>query len=154
MCHLELKFPNHFCDDPYPLEDVRAATEFMLQGTDSSVIQPSPVEKKSIAMKPEDLQTFMEMFAKTIVNAIGNRGAPAQRQQVSFARPLVPEGKMYHYCGAQDHYLRDCPECVAAIETGKCKKNAEGKLVLPSGSFVPCQIPGIYIRDHVEEWHR
>src|ERR1700677_2273039 len=97
MCRVELKFPDHFRDNPYPLEDVRAATEFVLQGTDSSVIQPSPVEKKSIAMKPEDLQTFMETFAKMIVNAIGNRSEPAQRQQVLFACSLVPRGNACHY---------------------------------------------------------
>ncbi|EED84992.1 predicted protein [Postia placenta Mad-698-R] len=40
------------------------------------------------------------------------------------------------------------------IRDGKCKRNTEGKIVLPNGSFCPRTIPGLTIRDRIYEWHR
>jgi hypothetical protein len=37
---------------------------------------------------------------------------------------------------------------------GKCKRNVEGKIVLPSGAFIPRDIVGKYMKDRFDEWHR
>jgi hypothetical protein len=36
----------------------------------------------------------------------------------------------------------------------KCKKNLEGKIILSNGQFTPRSIPGRFIKDHIDEWHK
>jgi hypothetical protein len=40
------------------------------------------------------------------------------------------------------------------IQTGKCKRNIEGKITLPSGAFIPRNVPGLYFKDHFDKCHR
>jgi hypothetical protein len=40
------------------------------------------------------------------------------------------------------------------IEKGMCKRNSEGKVVLPSGAYVPRDIPGNLLSERIKEWHR
>jgi len=40
------------------------------------------------------------------------------------------------------------------IEEGKIHKNQEGRIVLSSGAYIPRNIPGQWILDRVDEWHR
>ena len=37
---------------------------------------------------------------------------------------------------------------------GKCKRNSEGKVVLPSGISVTSDIPPGLLKDRIDEWHR
>src|SRR3981189_1754073 len=58
------------------------------------------------------------------------------------------------FCGLPGHFISECLVCQAYIVDGKVKKNAEGKIVLPSGSFVPRTIPGRFIKNRVDEWYK
>jgi len=58
-----------------------------------------------------------------------------------------------NFCGT-NHFIRDCEQVNDYVRAGKCKQNIEGKVVLPSGSFVPHSIQGALLRDRIEEWHR
>jgi len=40
------------------------------------------------------------------------------------------------------------------IKTGRCKRNAEDKVVLLSGAYIPREIPGKNTCEHCDEWHR
>jgi hypothetical protein len=40
------------------------------------------------------------------------------------------------------------------ITNEKCKENLEGKIVLPNGQYTPRSIPGRYIKDRIDEWHK
>jgi hypothetical protein len=40
------------------------------------------------------------------------------------------------------------------INEGKCKRNAEGKGVLPNSQYTPRNIPGCFIKERVDEWLR
>ena len=44
-----------------------------------------------------------------------------------------------NYCG-EEHFIRDCPHVPHNIAAGKCKRNQDGKVVLPSGTYVPRDI--------------
>ena len=41
-----------------------------------------------------------------------------------------------------------------AIRFGKCKHSPKGKVVLPTGAHVPHSITGMWLHNHVDEWHR
>lgn len=164
---LEIKFPDHIRDDPYELEGVYKAAEFVLTGSTTGAAihhlsnsnSPQMSSSSKIPIKEEDFKSYMDSFAKSIIKAIGNQRqpsvAPPTNQQPSFARPLVPPDELHcHWCGGIGHFTRECPDCKDAITAGKCKRNDAGKIVLPNGQFVPRQIPGVWIKDRVEEWHR
>jgi hypothetical protein len=40
------------------------------------------------------------------------------------------------------------------ITNEKCKRNLEGKIVLPNGQYTPRNIPGRFIKDRIDEWHK
>jgi hypothetical protein len=52
------------------------------------------------------------------------------------------------------HFISKCLTCQDYIAKGKCKKNADGKVVLPNGQFTPRNIPGQFIKERINEWHR
>ncbi|KAF8223469.1 hypothetical protein L208DRAFT_1517424, partial [Tricholoma matsutake] len=56
------------------------------------------------------------------------------------------------FCSLSGHFISDCLVCQTYINNGKCKKNAEGKVVLPNGQFTPRNIPGHCIKDRIDEW--
>jgi hypothetical protein len=58
------------------------------------------------------------------------------------------------FCSQSGHFISDCLVCASYINEGKCKKNAEGKIVLTNGQFTPRNIPGRFIKDHIDEWRR
>ncbi|KAF8219341.1 hypothetical protein L208DRAFT_1341241 [Tricholoma matsutake] len=58
------------------------------------------------------------------------------------------------FCGLTGHFISDCLICQSYINEGKCKKNTEGKIVLPNGQFTPQSIPGHFIKDRIDEWTR
>jgi hypothetical protein len=57
------------------------------------------------------------------------------------------------YCSELDHFINDCARVIEDIQTGKCKRNADGRVVLPSGAFVPRVITGKDLRSRIEKWH-
>ena len=58
-----------------------------------------------------------------------------------------------NYCG-KEHFIHDCPCVPHNIAAGKCKRNQDGKVVLPSGTYIPRDITGKCLCDHVNKWHR
>jgi hypothetical protein len=79
---LELKFPNHYPNDPYPLTDVRDAAKFVLAGTNtlsigishstshSASVSNTSKSSDTAYIKSEHLSTIFDQFASTIVSAI------------------------------------------------------------------------------------
>ena len=164
---LELKFPNHYPDDPYPINDILDAAKYVLHGTSSvalpydiPVATPAP-PTESVGIKKEDFTAYLDRFAQQLVQALGNRsgnrngGPPASgsaSQASAIPRPLN-EG-LCNFCGQSGHFLSSCLVCEEYINDGKCKRNADGKIVLPTGAFCPRVIPGQWLRDRINEWHR
>ncbi|KAF8222443.1 hypothetical protein L208DRAFT_1322593 [Tricholoma matsutake] len=171
-CHLELKFPDHYPDDPYPLDDIHAAAKFVLAGTTSSRTPsastsqvPSssststsiPTTSTSLPqIKTEDLSMILKKFVTTLVMALtgarpnnNNNNSPHVNQ--GFCQDQL-KNLVCIFFGLLGHFISDCLVCQTYINNGKCKKNAEGKVVLPNGQFTPQNIPGHCIKDHIDKW--
>jgi len=54
----------------------------------------------------------------------------------------------------EDHFIRECKLVAKYIKTGRCKRDAEGKVVLPSGAYIPREILGKNMHKRCDEWHR
>ncbi|KAI0949356.1 hypothetical protein AcW1_008990 [Taiwanofungus camphoratus] len=160
---LQLKFPDHLPDDPYTLDQLHSAAKFVLLGTSTTLTSattvttsPTAVPVGGSSLKIEDLQTFAEILTKSVTSALApvlaNQRPP--RLDSSRGEHTHVEGQYCHYCGDLDCCTRCCKHIEQDIKDGKCKRNPDGKIVLPNGNFVPRTIPGRTIRDRLYEYHR
>ena len=155
---LQLKNPDHHPSIPHTVEKVYEAARFVLQGTNQSYL-PAMVQMATQPTNPpvthaheptirrEELNSIFAKFTKNIVEVLNqnNRGCTnnnATTRQTSC-----------NFCG-KEHYIKDCELVTEYIQAGKCKRNQDNKVVLPSGAFVPHEIPGTLLRERVDEWHR
>jgi hypothetical protein len=165
---LQLKLPDHFPDDPYDLEQIHEAAQFVLHGTPSTLLTspltPSPAlgststsstSTSNRDIKVEDIATIIERITESFVKALTAQNN-ITRNSAPADRPLRPQNPNTgcNYCGSLEHFIRDCQVVLEDIKQGKCKRNAEGRVTLPSGAFVPRDIPGRNFKERIEEWHR
>ncbi|EED77375.1 predicted protein, partial [Postia placenta Mad-698-R] len=155
---LHLKHPDHYADDPYTMAEIHAAATFILHGTSST---PTTAANQATAstsntsttvppgmIKTEDISMIIESLSRTIATLIQptthatHNHAPAPRQQ---AAVHIHENsgveQTCHYCGNRGCRVGTCEFAEIDIRDGKCKRNTEGKIVLPNGSFCPRTIP-------------
>ncbi|KAF8814117.1 hypothetical protein BYT27DRAFT_7062553, partial [Phlegmacium glaucopus] len=57
-----------------------------------------------------------------------------------------------HFCG-KPHFIHNCDLVSDYIRAGKCKRSRDGKIVLPSGAFIPRDIPGNLLQERIDGWH-
>ena len=152
---LQLKFPDHFPRNPYPVNDVLEAAKFILHGTSTTPVAApqAPVTTTDTAtptsaIKAEDLEPLLRLMTRAVRDV-----APSQGSAPRGSGPAPPTG-FCHYCGDAGCQVRTCPHVEEDIKSNRIARNNEGKVVLPNGSFVPRSMPGLTMRDRVYEWHR
>ncbi|KAF9803503.1 hypothetical protein IEO21_09661 [Rhodonia placenta] len=168
---LHLKHPDHYANDPYTMTEIHTAATFILHGTSST---PTTAANQTIAstsntsttvpprmIKTEDISMIIESLSRTIATLIQpmthatHNHAPALRQQAAVhVHENSGAEQTCHYCGNRGCRVGTCEFAEIDIRDGKCKRNTEGKIILPNGSFCPRTIPGLTIRDRIYEWHR
>ena len=158
---LQMKFPDHHPNIPHQIHVVYEAAQFVLQGSaiptqtySSTFPQHNTTSSISVAknepdIKSENFNSLFSEFTKTIERALkennrrpftGNNSSPNRSAGCTF-------------CGGEC-YIRDCKHVDEYIRAGKCRRNHEGRVVLPSSAYVPREIPGNYLKDRIDEWHR
>lgn len=169
---LQLKDPDHHLDEAYELAKVYEAAKFILHVTTAASYQVTPavpqtaVPAENTSIKVEDLAPLFRLLAQGGNNAnaaatanrflgppnAGARPAPNYQGMMQgaqgfqqggngFATNALPNG-FCHFCGDANHMLRNCPAAETDIREGKCSRNPEGLIVLPTGQFLPRQLPG------------
>jgi hypothetical protein len=154
---LQLKYPDHYPDNPYPLEHVNSAAKFVLHGVSPGNYAGAAASKvSSSTIKAEDLTTFLDKFAQTLVQALCP-GQPSTTPS-SNPRPEVPGIRPSHtncnFCGITGHFLSSCQVCEQYIHEGKCHQSPENHIILPGGGSIPRNIQGEWIKDRLDEYHR
>ena len=159
---LQLKLPDHFPDDPYPLESVHEAARYALHGTPagsatiatSTQLVSTSKAAASGEVKTKELATILERITESFVKALDAATSARSSDKAPRAQQSGPRSGNCHFCGESGHFIPDCKTAFDYIEKGKCKRNVEGRITLPSGAFVPRDIPGKDFRDRIDEWHR
>jgi hypothetical protein len=130
---LQLKFPDHFPDDPYRLEDIHEAAQYVLHRMTSTIgstllLTITTTTKtmtntltNSEAIKKEDLAAMFESFIKVFQQKTPKSNTPRQ------SRPRGMNTRQCVFCGLL-HYIHECATAQEYINTGKCKRNDEGKV--------------------------
>jgi hypothetical protein len=145
---LKLKCPDHYPNDPYPLDDMHEAARFVLAGTLTLPNQAAPTQNTTQAtstsapsssahVKQEDLAIIFDKFAVTIVGALASAKGNGPPHAGTGLRHEQIEALICIFCGLTGHFIRDCLICQAYINEGKCKRNAKGKVVLPNSQYTP-----------------
>ncbi len=155
---LQLKFLDHLPDEPYPIQDVQAAARFVLHGTHSTALiapvaspaAPAPSASDGV-VKTEQLGSIFTEFTKSIIEALNNtQNRPRANASMTDSGPREIK---CNFCG-KDHFIRNCELVEEYRRAGKLKRNVEGKVVLPTGAFVPRDTPGNLLKERIDEWHR
>jgi hypothetical protein len=97
---------------------------------------------------------IFKRFAATITTALAAPKQTGQPRNNTPPRQEIIDALVCIFCGLTGHFISECLTCRDYIAKGKCKKNADGKVVLPNGQFTPRNIPGWFIKERIDEWHR
>ena len=108
---------------------------------------PQHTSTTSDAVKKEDLVVMFESIIKAI------QQKPSDGDNTRILSPRTMNTGECSFCRLL-HYIRECATVEEYIKAGKCKRNDEGKVVLPSRWFVQCDMPGRWLKDRIDEWHR
>jgi hypothetical protein len=170
MNRLQVTNINHHPSKPYSVEKVYDAARFLLQGTSPSGMYgtaaptvpkaASPIIPLSpeVYVKSENLGSMFAEFSKNIIEAFNQaQKFRAQQNQHQNHAHNHNHGNgsavECNMCGG-NHFIRDCKLVDEYIGLGKCRRNQDGKVVLPSGAFVSRDFVGKYLRDRIDDWHR
>ncbi|KAJ7923973.1 hypothetical protein B0H13DRAFT_2315977 [Mycena leptocephala] len=94
------------------------------------------------------IEVLMALLQALEARPISHVSSPAHRTaRVTPCRPLACS-----YCSDPAHLIRHCPTVPADISAGICRRNIQGKVVLPSGLFVPPRVEGQNLRARI--YHR
>jgi len=158
---LQIQHPQHHPSLPYGIDDIFEAAKWVLQGVTppsmlAAVTSPPAAESTSNSMQPpsseyikkEQLSAMFSEFSKVIADAL----------KASTTKPSgggsAPKNSACNGCGDPDHFINNCKKILEYIASGKCKRNAEGKVVLPNGYYIPRDIPGRWLIERIDEWHK
>jgi hypothetical protein len=159
---LQILFTNQHPNVPHEIANVYEAARFVLQSlpqTQDYYVPAPPVNTSqrpvtlpitSVAapehvVKTENISAMLAEIQKAIVDLQSRSPRSSEPQRVRQTD--------CNFC-AGPHYIRDCGLVAEYAAAGKCKRNMEGKVVLPSGAFVPREIPGTLLCERIDEYHR
>lgn len=179
---LQLKLPDHYPDDPYALDAIMEAANFVMgqstiqssasttTTTSTSSATPSPVKTEDLFSMIKDMSSQMadvwaqKFLAMQQTQPMMQQMQPMQpmiqqrpQQQYSNAGPANPlpmNSGRCNFCGEDTHFIARCPTAEQYMKDGKIRRDQDNKVVLPSGSYIPRNIIGRWIKDRIDEWHR
>lgn len=175
---LHISEKDHDMDLPYPMDEVYKAAIYILGGqTFYGVTHQTP--GVTIKTEPSEVQASIQQMSAQLVsgfsamtqalttalqannrpqlppynsnrapNPYANR-APPQRQN-----PQGPtQSQLCSFCSDPNHFMRTCPLAREYERDGKCVRNADGRLTLPNGSYIPRTIEGRNFAERFDRWH-
>ncbi|KAJ7049328.1 hypothetical protein C8F01DRAFT_1002508 [Mycena amicta] len=137
------------------------AAEFVLAGTTTTRAITAAANTPLASSSPSDVK--QEPGVSAILESINGLIKVLTAQQQLAASPSAPRQNQHHthppgancnMCGDDKHFIRDCAVVDDYTKLGKCKRDVNGRVTLPSGAFVPLRTPGTWLRDRIDEWHR
>ncbi|PBK90863.1 hypothetical protein ARMGADRAFT_933749, partial [Armillaria gallica] len=161
--HLQIKLPNHHPADPYDVSEIHSAAQFILQGTNkhpypSSIAVPIPstavnVEQTEPQVKLEHINGLIKL-SETLLQLHADRHLQQAAQASHKVFAQSHSVRSCQFCGKPGHRFRDCCQIEIMEKAGKCRWNHENKIVLPTGAYIPCDLPGSCLQDRINAWHR
>jgi len=158
---LQIQHPAHHPSLSYSLQEIYDAAGWVLQGVTPSLMVLTTIAPHSHAqpsneqgfVKAEQLGWILTEFTKMIIDAIKQANTQSRSASMPMNRGGQVNSLTCNFCGGE-HFIRECDLVAEYVKEGKCRRNVEGKVVLPSGAYVPREILGKNIREPCDEWHQ
>ena len=118
---------------------------------------PSPPPQILPSVDPAPIQTSVQVnVLSVVIDEIAEQIKQTVQDQLASAamQMSAPGSSICSFCGVAGHYMRECETVATFIHAGKCKRSAEGKIVLLTGAMAPRGTPGTLLRDRIEDWHQ
>ncbi|KAJ7925343.1 hypothetical protein B0H13DRAFT_1863187 [Mycena leptocephala] len=147
---LQIKKPDVHPQDPYSVQDIHDAVDFVL--ADTSAVPTSAAASPKSEVKQESV--LLEVVQELLKFVTTQSHAPSPANVAPATQYSPPRSEGCTYCSDLSHYINRCPVVQTDIDAGKCRKDADGRVVLPSGAFVPRRVNGVNLRARIDEWHR
>ena len=97
-------------------------------------------------LKTKQLSKMFTKFTQTVIKAMNNGGGGRTRVNQEI------QNKFCNFC-SRPHFITECLLINKYIKAGKCRRNIEGKIVLSTGAWIPCEIPGNNFKEQIDKWH-
>jgi len=172
---LAIRKPDVLPVNGYDTADIEEAATFVINGAHDQEETPDVTRLSSTSRDtPADMMkefaqgmTAVRELAQSL-SVLASRGAvpsPAPAPNTLPPRPAVANAdsnapqryahNRCHFCGGDQHFIRQCPEAADFVRSGRAIYNDQRQLILPDGSFLPPNIPGRWLRDRfVNYWER
>ncbi|MDT7543780.1 MAG: hypothetical protein QOE33_3695 [Acidobacteriota bacterium] len=165
---LQFKFPDHFYDDPYPLEQFHECAHFLLAGTAAGTVTSAAISAIPPTRSPSHVAKTeqKEPSLAEAIREISVQLATAFNQSLHASKPPTTSGPTtqrasYANSGEEmkclfdggPHRIRDCPRVSEYIRDGKCQRNDANHIVLPNGNYIPRTITGRNMMERIDKWH-
>ena len=119
----------------------------MLSHLGSALLKVKTKTQSEIQALKTTFAEFTEMFKNLLQQSSQRSLGPP---------PVCPLGEATskcNFCGVPGHFMCECKVAVEYMRLGKCKRNVEGKIVLPAGGVMPQHITGAWLHDRVNKYH-
>ena len=167
---MQLQYPKHFRDNPYKLDQIYEAANYILVGsaiTPTAPIMPitqppsyvtAPNNTDQATAKIEALAAELQEFKKLLKVLIKGQGLPvgSKPRPAKYATSGMgaPDKSHCRFCNVTGHFIQDCEVVQEEIKAGKCKQDQDRRVILATGALIPRNTPGSCIHDKLDEWHR
>ena len=167
---LQITQPNHHPEDPYPMTDVQAAVTFLLSHTSPMspgtipATTPAPATsplsgifsqgQQQVKREVWDMDSFMTGIGKIIADSVAQhagRYRPPNPPNGNFAS-TGPRPSGCHFCGGPNCQIASCPVVEEYRRAGKCMRNEQGRVCLPSGRFIPGHVQGATLKERFDNF--
>jgi hypothetical protein len=84
-----------------------------------------------------------------------NNNSSSGSSSVSSGRGIEPgrDTRVCNFCREIGHFMLECPEVDKYLKEGKIRKMLEGRIQLSNGIYCSKSIPGLWLKECVDEWH-
>ncbi|TFK31051.1 hypothetical protein BDQ12DRAFT_761515, partial [Crucibulum laeve] len=168
---LQIKLPDHPAGASYAVRDIHAAAIYILTDSNTQSLSNSPTTSaivpagtyipsisSALPIKQDDFIALIASVVESTLNQRNARHAPSTAATASSStstQAAAPRGpRNCNFCGESGHFLRECLVLADYINTGKCKRNEQNLLVLPSGQFLPNAVSGANFKARFDEYYR
>jgi hypothetical protein len=140
------------------MADIDNAARFVLHGISGNPPRPADLTPGQVTVKAEDLSALVASLAKTLMAQAVSLGTVSHPTPGTSPQPAQPNNSVRrygcHYCDNAQHGIGECPQVEEDTKKGLVKRNTEGKVTLPTGAFIPRNMPGNNMCERITEWHK
>ena len=112
----------------------------------------SPAPTNAATSKIDTLSHAVEALKASLQAILAGQETVEDRETAP--RTWQKKTALCKFCGKPGHLIKECKKADEYTRTGKCKRDASGRIVLPSGAEVPRSVNCKTLHEHFEEWHR